>query len=275
MIRLEDGEDWLLLGHADHAALAGEFARHWKNRLFRPPEPFAHVLDAVARHDDGWRAIDALPSLTPEGRPSAFSRDLVGTYDAFEEIDLAAYLKVRAEATETAARRDPYAAVLISMHTVNLLTEQADPSALTGREAAVHERFVAGQEARQRELVEGMKAGDWPGEWLEAECFRRGFEFLQACDSLSLFVGVDYDRPGTLRHAQPTREGARTEIRFSPLGDGSFALDPYPFDEPELTFAVPYRRVPGSATHDEETFREAYREATPFERTVLLRTVPR
>ena len=54
MIRLKDNADWLLLTHKDHATLAGEFARHWKNQDFAPPEPFAHILDAVSRHDDSW-----------------------------------------------------------------------------------------------------------------------------------------------------------------------------------------------------------------------------
>lgn len=81
MIRLEDNDHWLLLGHADHAALAGEFARHWKNARFAPPNPFAHILDAVSRHDDSWKTRDALPELTPGGHPSAFSRELVGTYE--------------------------------------------------------------------------------------------------------------------------------------------------------------------------------------------------
>ncbi|TVP74965.1 MAG: DUF3891 family protein, partial [Puniceicoccaceae bacterium] len=99
MIRIETENDWLLLGHKAHAALAGDFARHWKNQDFLPPDPFCHILDAVARHDDSWEPRDAQPQLTPEGHPSAFSKELVGSYDAFEDIDLADYLAVRAAAT--------------------------------------------------------------------------------------------------------------------------------------------------------------------------------
>ena len=151
MIRLEDNDDWLLLTHKDHAALAGEFARHWKNQDFSPPEPFAHILDAVSRHDDSWAVQDATPSLSPEGEPAAFSKELVGTYDAFEDIDLEAYLSVRSIATEDAALRDPYAAVLISMHSVNLLTEQADLSTLNEEELSMHSRFIEGQLQQQHQ----------------------------------------------------------------------------------------------------------------------------
>lgn len=258
MIRIDHDDSWLLLEHADHAALAGEFARHWKNQKFLPPDPFVHVLDAVSRHDDSWKSVDAFPSLTPDGNPSAFSHELVGSYDAFEEIELRDYLGVRGRATEQAASRDPYAAVLISMHTVNLLTEQADLSGLSAEDAAFHREFVEGQIRRQKELIEELRMGGFSEAYLTEETFRRGFEFLQACDSLSLLVGVDYPDDSELRHAQVTRDGERATIAFGPRGGGVFVLDPYPFDEDELEFSIPYRRVDKAATASEEEFRDAY-----------------
>jgi hypothetical protein len=130
VIRAGTADGWRLVTHREHAWLAGEIARHWKNDAFLPPDPFVHVLDAVSQHDGSWADRDSDPELGDDGRPSAFSRELVGEYEAFENVDLDDYLRVRAEATEAAADRDPYAAVLIAMHTVNLLDEQADPSAL-------------------------------------------------------------------------------------------------------------------------------------------------
>lgn len=261
MIRIEEDRDWLLLEHAAHAALAGEFARHWKNESFAPPEPFAHILDACARHDDSWQDRDADPLLTPEGNPSAFSRELVGTYDAFEEIDLAEYLGVRGQATETAAARDPYAAILISMHTVNLLTEQADLSGLSPDDATLHRDFIDGQKRRQEELRGSLVGRPGFEELLAEDVLSRGFRFLQACDSFSLFVGVDFPEDGELRHAHLRRDGSQTAIRFRPQGNRHYVLDPYPLDEPRISFAVPYRRVAKAATSSLATFRQAYAEA--------------
>ncbi|WP_269542887.1 DUF3891 family protein [Cerasicoccus fimbriatus] len=268
MIRIEEKDAWLLLGHCAHANLAGEFARHWKNDLFLPPEPFAHILDAVARHDDSWVAVDAMPVLTPEGNPSAFSSELVGTYDAFEEIDLADYLRVRGEATEKAADRDPYAAILISMHTVNLLTEQADLSTLTPEEAEVHAAFIEGQLQRQQALIDQLRKTDFPQSALEESSLRRGFEFLQACDSLSLLVGVDFAETSTLRHAQATRNGGKVVIDFTPMGDGVFVLDPYPFDEVGLSFLIPYVRVPKAATSCLADFQAAFLNAESVKKKI-------
>ncbi len=263
MIRIETEADWLLLTHADHARLAGELARHWKNDHFAPPEPFAHVLDAVARHDDSWTERDARPLLTPENNPSAFSRELVGTYDAFEEIDLEDYLGVRAAATEAAATRDSYAAILISMHTVNLLTEQADLSTLQPAEREVHTAFIEGQRRRQAELRARLRETIDIAPFATDSHFQRGFEFLQACDSFSLYVGVAFPKVGKLRHPQVTRSGERIEIVLRPTGDQSYTLDPWPLDEPEVHFQVPYRRVPKSETASLDRFQNTYAKVSP------------
>jgi hypothetical protein len=261
MIRIETEDDWLLLTHANHAALAGAFARHWKNRDFLPPEPFAHILDAVARHDDSWAERDALPLLTPEHNPSAFSKELVGTYDAFEEIDLEDYLGVRGQATEAAAARDPYAAILISMHTVNLLTEQADLSTLSAEDRAVHGAFIEGQRRRQSELMVLLKEQPDLAPYCTEAHFDRGFKFLQACDSFSLLVGVAFAEESQLRHPQVKRSGGEAKIRFHPQGDGRYVLDPWPLDEASVSFAIPYRRVPKAATATLEAFQAAYAAA--------------
>lgn len=251
----------MLLGHADHAALAGEFARHWKNARFAPPDPFAHLLDAVSRHDDSWKTRDAEPELTPEGLPAAFSRELVGTYEAFEEIDLPAYLGVRGRATEQAAARDPYSAVLISMHTVNLLTEQADVDSLSPEGQALLNTFVEGQRTRQRDLLDSLAASGMNPEALTPAALRRGFEFLQACDSFSLLVGVDYPEAAALRHRHPFGSEAAEAVRYLPQGGRRYRLDPWPLDEPEVIFHIPYRRVPKSALRSLEAFRAAFARA--------------
>src|SRR4051794_36138279 len=110
MIRKALPDGWLLVTHGEHAQLAGLFAETWGNDRFAPPEPRADILHAVASHDDGWAVRDASPFLTKAGIPEAFTRNLVGSYSAFEEIDLPAYLRVRGEATAAVAGRNPFAA---------------------------------------------------------------------------------------------------------------------------------------------------------------------
>lgn len=246
MLRLETETGWWLVTHVDHARLAGAFAEKWGNDLFRAPEPRAHVLKGIARHDDGWLARDTQPQITRQGKPSAFSTDLVGRYSAFEEIDLADYLAVRDRAVRLIAEEDAYAAMLVSMHTYNLLTERADRSTIADAELPLLDEFLE----RQRELQRGLRsriAADSSMSPEEASdiAIRDHFRLLQATDNLSLFSCVDHRQPATLLHPLPLNDGSYQTIAVQPIGERSFRLDPYPFAEPSMTFAFPARRVEG------------------------------
>src|SRR5271157_669584 len=152
MLRMETETGWWLIAHPDHARLAGAFAAAWGNAQFRKPEPRAHVLHGIASHDDGWAARDAHPSITRQGKPSAFSTELVGRYSAFEEIDLEEYLAVRDRAVRIIAEEDPYAGLLISMHTYNLLTAHADRLTITPEGLVLLDGFLEGLRVYQGEL---------------------------------------------------------------------------------------------------------------------------
>lgn len=261
MLRTETPDGWILIEHRDHAQLAGQMAEHWADTPFPRPEPWSDILAAVARHDDAWGERDAQPPLTREGRPSAFSKELVGRYSAFEEIDLLEYLAVRGRATEVLARENPYAAILVSMHTVNLLTEQADLSRLSHAERDAHATFIAGQRLRQCELAEAYcKRGGDPENASPAR-LQRAFEFLQACDNLSLLACVSFAEPSFLRHEHPMRDGARARIRCIPLGGGVYRLVPYPFATDYLIFSLPCRSLTGVRWNTVQAFRAEYARA--------------
>ena len=118
------------------------------------------MLKGIACHDDGWAARDAHPSITRQGKPSAFSTELVGKYSAFEEIDLEEYLAVRDRAVRIIAEEDPYAGLLISMHTYNLLTAHADRSTIAPEGLALLDAFLERQRSYQAELRAAIAADD-------------------------------------------------------------------------------------------------------------------
>jgi hypothetical protein len=271
MIRVPTASGYLLVTHQEHARLAGRLAEHWGNSLFPPPAPpplMPALIEAVARHDDAWAPRDAAPCLTREGRPSAFTRELVGAYSAFEEIDLADYLAVRGAATETLALSRPLSAILVSMHTVNLLTEQADPASLSPADRARLSAFVDDQLRRHRELAAALPptlaAHATPGP------LRRAFEFLQLCDNLSLLTCVRYDQPRPLRHSHPDATGALRTLLCSPAGTDTWCLDPWPFDLRRLLFKVPARHVSTADCADLPRFRAAYASAPVTELPIHL-----
>jgi hypothetical protein len=254
MLRLETTDGWWLVTHPDHAHLAGEFAAHWGNAMFAPPEPREHVLRGIYAHDDGWRERDREPMVTKQGKPAAFSTELVGKYSAFEEINLTAYLAVRREAVQLMAKEDPYAAILISMHTHNLLSERADRSTIRAEDLPWLDAFLVEQLTLQRALREQLLAeGRLTAEHLTPESLLRYFRLLQACDNLSLLSCVDYGDEATLLHPLALRDGGTSEVRVRHVGLRRFRLTPYPFAEPKMTFKLRARFVPGKsfASNDE------------------------
>jgi Protein of unknown function (DUF3891) len=246
MLRLATPDGWWLVTHPDHAHLAGEFAAAWGNSIFAAPEPRSHVLHGIYHHDDGWLKRDASPVITREGKPAAFSTELVGKYSAFEEIDLEDYLAVRQDAVLAMAAEDAFAAILISMHTYNLLSERADRSTIRPDQLPLLDAFLAHQQKLQ---------GDLRGQLLNADAFSSGqldaaliesFRLLQATDNLSLVSCVDFDKPATLLHPLRTLRGDAEEINVERRGERSFRLSPYPLREPEMSFKLRARLIPGT-----------------------------
>jgi len=262
MIRAETESEWLLITHPDHAKLAGEFADVWGNREFGRPEPYEAIRYAVYHHDDGWTNRDASPCLTPTGVPEAFTRDLVGAYSAFEEIDLPSYLRVRGEATAAVAAQNPAAGIMVSMHTVNLLTEQADESTIKPDHRAAHAEFVARQQAWQKN--ETAKLG------LDADAMQRGFEFLQACDNLSLIACSGYDETRPLRHLHLDQGGHAHSLICRWISTDTWGIDPWPFSGTAHEFTLPMRRVSKSAFDDLPSYREAFARAEIEMRTIRI-----
>lgn len=271
MLRMESETGWWLITHPDHARLAGEFATAWGNESFRRPEPRARVLKGIARHDDGWAARDAHPSITRQGKPSAFSIELVGKYSAFEEIDLADYLAVRERAVQLVAEEDAYAGLLISMHTYNLLTAHADRSTIAPAGLVLLDEFLERQREYQGELRSTITADESLAEDEKLErTILEHFRLLQACDNLSLLTCVAYGAPAHLLHPLPMTDGGTAEVQVLPIGERHFRLTPWPFAEQELSFTFPARHVEGKTFASAQGLESAYSAAPVENLTVSL-----
>ena len=247
MLRLETETGWWLVTHPDHARLAGAFAERWGNERFLPPEPRAHVLKGIARHDDGWAARDAAPQITRQGKPSAFSVELVGKYSAFEEIDLADYLAVRDRAVRLIAdggslRRGAH------LHAHLQLADATTPTARRSRRRNC--RCSIGFSSSRRNFSKRFET-DSCGSAVRARAEER------SRDSRS-FPAAAGDGQSFVAHVRGLFRGRLTCcIRCRCVAAGTPAsrcgrwaranssLDPYPFSEPSLSFQFPARHVKG------------------------------
>lgn len=268
---MESETGWWLIRHPDHAELAGAFAAAWGNAEFRRPEPRDRVLHGIARHDDGWAERDAHPAITRQGKPSAFSTELVGKYSAFEEIDIKDYLAVRERAVRIIAEQDPYAGLLIALHTYNLLTAHADRSTIAPEGLALLDQFLAGQREYQAELRARIAADPaLPLEAKSEQTILEHFRLLQACDNLSLLTCVAFDAPAHLLHPLPLNNGGTAEIKVMPIGPRHFRLSPWPFAAEELQFTFPARHVFGNTFESSAQLESAYAAAVEELLTVTL-----
>jgi uncharacterized protein DUF3891 len=265
MLRLETETGWWLVTHPDHARLAGAFAERWGNDLFLSPEPRENVLRGIACHDDGWAARDAAPQITRQGKPSAFSTELVGKYSGFEEIDLSDYLAVRDRAVRQIAAEDPYAALLISMHTYNLLHDRSDRSTILPAQLPLMDQFLEGQKAFQDSLRQQIASNpNLRPEHKSESVILDHFRLLQANDYLSLLTCVDFQKPANLLHALPTRDGKHVPIQARAIATRHFVLEPYPFTEPSLSFRFPARQAKGKVFSSAKELQDAF-AAAPVE----------
>jgi len=263
MIRLESDSGWWLITHPDHAQLAGTFAASWGNLQFLKPEPRERVLYAIASHDDGWVDRDAHPTITRQGKPSAFSTNLVGKYAAFEEMDLEEYLGVRERTVRIIAEADPYAGLLVSMHTYNLLTERVNPASISRANMLILEAFLSRQRSYQSELDARIAADRaLTPEEKSGERILQHFRLLQACDYLALLSCVAYTKPSHLLHPLPLNDGSSKEVQVTPLAARHFHLSPWPFMEKELIFMVPARHVARKFFANSDQLQAAFSEAT-------------
>ncbi len=271
MLRLQSETGWWLVTHVDHAHLAGAFAAQWGNTMFLKPEPRDRVLRGVDTHDDGWAARDQQPQITRQGKPSAFSAELVGKYSAFEEIDLADYLAVRERAVHMVADKDPYAALLVSMHTYNLLTARADRTTIEAEQLPLLDAFLARQSEFQKELRARLAADkQLAAEEIAPARIQSHFCLLQACDNLSLLSCVDYPHPGDLLHALPLCEDGESRVAVERVGERHFRLAPYPFAASPLVFNLPARHVEGQHFNNCEELQEKFHAAAPVQLPVTI-----
>jgi hypothetical protein len=271
MVRFESELGWWLITHVDHARLAGNVAEAWGNKQFRKPEPRARVLHAIAHHDDGWMDRDARPTVTRDGKPSAFSIELVGKYTGFEDVEMEEYLDVRERAVKSIAEQDAYAGLLVSMHTYSLLTDHADPATITRRNLLLLDSFLVRQRRYQSELDARIAADrTLTAEEKSGEHIVEQFRLLQACDNLSLLACVAFNRPAQLLHPLPLNDGSAREVHVTPLAAQHFRLAPWPFTEKELVFMIPARHVERKFFATSQQLERAFEQAKVRTLTVTL-----
>lgn len=246
---------------AAHARLARELAAHAGNAHFGGPQPLDAVLQAIGLHDAGWTDQDRHPTLNAAGEP----------VDAFE-MPLETSLAIWSLSAQRAQAAGPYAGLLVSLHGLALsaLATVRTPAQKFALIKFQH-RQVEAQESLRRELSmrtdlplrQGLAD---PGRSEDEDRLLLNFRLLQLADQLSLNLCFDEARFASIKPVLAQSDKETTALTFSRQQTDRFSLDPWPFDQDELTFQVPAKCVGTEKYRNDEELRQALDRAA--ERTI-------
>src|SRR3954465_3159147 len=139
----------LVVRQSDHGIQTGLFASRWGNESTPKFDPWQAVVDAGIRHDNGWIAWEASPTMDPEnGQPRQFYN-----LTPHEHVPLYRH------GIQMAADHDPTTGLLVSMHGAGLYNDRYGPFRLAERafsesERALVDEFLAEQALFQQSLAQ-------------------------------------------------------------------------------------------------------------------------
>lgn len=263
MIRRDVSSQCFLITQNDHAILAGRLAERFGNDRFARPAPVDSVLAAVRLHDTGWPLHDDAPTLNAHQRP----------LDVFE-ISRPIGLKVWAASAERATAVDPYAGLLVSLHSLALSIyatslhppgehEHFDVAKLSERFEVnkFQHREVERQEQLRRQLglrtdlplTHGLAA---PHASPQDDALAFNFRMLQAMDLVSLCLCCTHPPAEKTQELFPRSGKTPLHLKLRRGARGELRIDPWPFDTQRIDLTVPFRRLPDRAYRDVADFHE-------------------
>jgi hypothetical protein len=267
MIRRNAGDDFLLITQMDHATLAQQLGMHFGNAKFARPKATSTVLEAIRLHDAGWPLHDDAPTLNDRQLP----------LDVFE-VPRGIALAVWSASSDRAESVDPYAGLLVSLHSLSLSIHVTPP--VVSKQPVfdvrkMHDQFAVNKfqhrEVERQELLRqklGMstrvplKHGLAEARASAADDrLRFDFKLLQAMDLISLSLCCSKLPMGETNEVLRNPSADPIKLRLSKDVDGVLRVNPWPFDEKRLELRVCCRRVPARRFDSVEEFRKRYLDA--------------
>jgi hypothetical protein len=277
MIRRASGGKFILFTQVDHAALSGQLAARFGGGRFVPPVPREVVLTAVSQHDAGWPLHDDEPTLNSRGEP----------LDVFE-VPRQIALRVWSASAERASAIDPYAGLLVSLHSLSLsihasmhnpiqLSEKFDIAQMQSQFDLnkFQHREVERQEQLRRKL--GMRTDvplkhgiAEPGVTRQDDQLRFHFRLLQAMDLLSLCICCTHPPAAESNELQPSPDAGPVRLKIHRGSDGVTHVHPWPFEIRRLPLTIPCRHMPERAYQTVQEFRECFLAAPVTDYAVVV-----
>jgi len=252
MIVRERTNDFVMIEQHHHALLSGQFARQWGDDFFEGFSKKADVLWAVSEHDRAWIDLDAYPLWN----------DAVNAPFSFIDLPSALKLPHYKQGIDYLERENAYAAFLCSMHYASFFAESTNPAEL------VYRSFELDRQQRLRNQLPDVTVKEW----------NFHFSMLKFLDQLSLYVC--FNEPGVAKEDEISmyRDGFVKSEHFSFASGKSvvaywmdkrrIGLTAFPFKgEFEVSVSL---RIVNKSVIQQHGLAEAYKKASPLERTVQI-----
>ncbi len=245
----------LCIHQTSHALMAEMFCRHWGNRAFATPQPYAAVMLGIAQHDNGWYEWECTPQLRADGYPM----DFIHGPTALVKLDL------WQRGIDRVYAQHPYAGLLAGRHAALLyhadLNRNISPQERVRILDFIHaqERLLA---AVRREF--GADASVAPA--LDEAVVLANTRLLQFGDTASLQVCVPWGAHATLRHCPVDFTGTETEIEMR-CDETAITFSPWPFGVDEFEVSIHGRLLDRQTFTDDAQYQAAL-AAAPYHRLV-------
>jgi hypothetical protein len=262
MIRREAPDHFLLITQHDHALFAGQLARRLGNPTFAAPSPYEITTEAIAHHDAGWPLHDDNPTLNKDNLP----------LHVFE-VSAPLATQVWSASVARAMNLGDYQGLLVSLHVLGLsafglahLKDGSRPDVFEINKFQ-HRQVEIQDDLRKRlhlrtdiPLHLGLaKPGTSPAD----DQLLHNFRLLTAMDRVSLSLCTGELLFPKIDDLPPHPGQAPLPITLEMPDPATMTLDPWPFDQSELTFEIPARRVQKEPFPTVAAFQSTYRTTAP------------
>lgn len=227
-------------------------AAAWGNEQFGRPEPWEPIARAAAWHDEGWRDWEEAPEVDSAGAPLDFP-----------DVERRVHAGLYRRGIEVAARRDPRAGMIVSLHGQGLYQRRMglDGAVRSVDELPSVERdFILGQIALRPVLAGQVGDGPVAEDWLWD-----AYWILQALDTLSLYLvwrAFPAGREGRLPRVPCGPRDPGVEVVLTPAGGYAVRCAPFPFAGDQLRLHVAARTIPDRRYADHDDLRAELAGAT-------------
>jgi hypothetical protein len=216
MIIRENQDHFVLITQHDHGQISGVLSRYWKEEYFSGMDRYEDVIFAINEHDRSWIGLDDTP----------FWNDREQTPYSFVDFPLIPKLVFYKLGVEEIEQRNPYAALLCSLHYSSFFQDRKEKASLD---------YLDDEWLRQKSLIRqlNLNENDIQGQ------MKFHFQLLQFCDNLSLYLCLN--EPGVAKRNEHLwfRQGFPKseqfgftngkQIKASWLDDKHVSVSPFPF----------------------------------------------